>query len=364
MDSKRLISLDAFRGFTVAAMILVNYPGTWTNIYAPLRHAEWNGITPTDLIFPFFLFIVGVSIAFAYTKQLTANAPMRQVYTKLVFRAIKIYAVGIILNLIPDFNFAELRYAGVLQRIAVVFLACGILFLTTQWKTQVIVAATILVGYCMAMMLIPTPGYPTAMLEPGINLAAWVDGQWMPGKLWHQTWDPEGILSTFPAMATTIIGMLTGTFLLGSKTWEQKVVLLMVMGFAVTIIGSVWGWFFPINKNLWTSSFVLFTGGLALMTLGALIYLVDVLAHKKWVSVGVAFGSNAIAIYVLAALLGTVLYGINLGDKSASSHLLHFCIHQLHFSSELASFTVATVFVGLNYVAAYILYRKKIFIKL
>jgi predicted acyltransferase len=364
MDSKRLISLDAFRGFTVAAMILVNYPGSWGYIYAPLRHAEWNGITPTDLIFPFFLFIVGVSIAFAYTKQLNANAPLRQVYTKLVIRALKIFAVGLILNLIPDFNITELRYAGVLQRIAVVFLACGILFLATRWKTQIIVAATILVGYCMAMMLIPTPGYPTAMLEPGINLAAWVDGQWLPGKLWHQTWDPEGILSTLPAMATTIMGMLTGIFLLGNKTWEQKVVALMVVGFAVTIAGYVWGWFFPINKNLWTSSFVLFTGGLALMTLGALIYLVDVLAHKKWVSIGVAFGSNAIAIYVLAALLGIVLYGIDLGDKSASSHLLIFLIDQLHFSNELASLTVALLFVALNYVVAHILHRKKIFIKL
>jgi predicted acyltransferase len=363
MESKRLLSLDVFRGLTIAAMILVNNPATWSHIYAPLRHAEWNGITPTDLIFPFFLFIVGVSIALAYTKLLTLGQPLAKVYRKLVFRALKIFAVGILLHLIPDFNFAELRYAGVLQRIALVFLVCGFLFLKTTPKTQIITGAVILIAYWLAMSFIPTPGYPAAMLEPGCNLAAWADSRWLPGKLWNQTWDPEGLISTLPAMVTTISGMLTGTFILGKKNWEQKVVYLMISGFLLTIAGSVWGWFFPINKNLWTSSYVLLTSGLAAMTLGTLIYIVDVIKLHRWFKFGIVYGSNAIAIYVLASVLGLVFYNINIGNTSLNMHFFN-TLTQIGISANMASLLYALLYVALNYVPAYLLYKYKIFIKL
>jgi predicted acyltransferase len=364
MEINRLISLDAFRGFTIAAMILVNYPGTWEHVYAPLLHADWHGITPTDLIYPFFLFIVGVAIAYAYTKRIAAGAPMKEIYIKLITRTLKIFAVGIFLNLYPDFNFAELRYPGVLQRIAIVFLICGLLFLNTSWRTQAVVGVAILIGYWLAMTLIPTPGYERAMLEPGQNLAAWIDSRFLPGKMWQGTWDPEGILSTFPAVVTTISGMLAGAFLLGKMTWEQKVIRLMVAGFVLTIAGVVWGWAFPINKNLWTSSYVLFTSGLALLTLGASIFMVDMLGHKKWTMFGVIYGSNAITVYVLAGLLYPLFYDIKFFGASFNTHFFDLFSNTLGLAPKFVSMMYALFFVGVNFIPAYILYRQKIFIKL
>lgn len=363
MESKRLISLDAFRGFTIMAMILVNNPGSWSEIYGPLEHAAWNGLTPTDLIFPFFLFIVGVSIAFAYTKLLDSSTPLKAVYKKLVFRSVKIFAVGILLSLIPDFDFENLRYAGVLQRIAIVFLICGFMFLKTNWRTQLITAIVILVTYWLAMTLIPTPGYSSAILEPGKNLAAWIDLQLLPGKLWNETWDPEGLLSTLPSVSTATIGMLTGSFLLSKKTWEQKVNYMLVAGFMLTIIGYIWSWGFPLNKNIWSSSFVLVTSGLALMTLASLIFLVDVLGYKTWTTFGVVYGSNAIAIYVLSNLLGIVFYRINVGDTSLNQHFFNL-LSSIGSTQKFASMMCAIVFVAINFIPAYILHQRKIFIKL
>jgi predicted acyltransferase len=171
-ETNRLISLDAFRGFTIAAMIMVNYPGSWSHVYPPFLHADWHGLTPTDLIFPFFIFIVGVSIALAYSKRLASGVPKKPMYRKILFRALKIFLVGLLLWLFPKFDFDNIRYAGVLQRIAIVFFASALLFLNTRWKTQAIVATVLLAGYWLAMILIPTPGYEEPMLEPGANLAA------------------------------------------------------------------------------------------------------------------------------------------------------------------------------------------------
>src|SRR5690554_6628233 len=167
LQNTRLISLDAMRGFTIAAMVLVNFPGSWQHVYPQLLHADWNGLTPTDLVFPFFLFIVGVSITLAYSRRLDAGANKREMYQKILIRSLKIYAVGMILNLIPDFNFTDLRWTGVLHRIAVVFFVCAMLFLNTDWKTQAWTAAVILIGYWLAMVLVPTPGLGTVSLEPG-----------------------------------------------------------------------------------------------------------------------------------------------------------------------------------------------------
>jgi predicted acyltransferase len=363
MEIKRLISLDALRGITIAAMILVNYPGSWDHIYAPLGHAAWNGITPTDLIFPFFLFIVGVSIAFAYSRQLEAGKPFNKMVGKIITRSLKIFVVGLLLNLYPDLNFADVRIAGVLQRIAVVFLVCAILFLKTSVKTQWIVGGVLLVGYWLTMTLIPTPGFDTAMLEPGKNLAATIDSKILPGKMWQGTWDPEGLFSTIPALVTAISGMIAGKLLLGNKSWDQKVIYLLIAGFVLTIAGSVWSWFFPINKNLWTSSYVLFTSGLALLCLGTLIYLIDVLKYTKWTSFGIIYGSNAITIYVLAALLSPVFYGLNVGGQSLNNHFITMAINA-GIDAKFASMVYALLFVGINFIPALILYKKKIFIKL
>lgn len=366
MENKRLLSLDAFRGFTIAAMILVNFPGNEENVFSPLQHTHWNGISFTDLIAPFFLFIVGVAISFAYTKRLEAGISAKSMYGKLFSRALKIFAVGMLLNLlgiIGNFSFEEIRWTGTLHRIAIVFLVCGLLFLHSGWKVQAITAGVILICYWLAMTLIPTPGYDQAMLEPGVNLAAWVDSKFMPGKMWQGTWDPEGILSTFPSIVTGITGMLAGTILLLKKTQEFKVMVLFTLGFITAIIGVVWSWVFPLNENLWTSSFVLFTSGLASMTLAGSIFLVDMLNYRKIADFGIVYGSNAIAVYVLADILAQLFYGLAISGAPLNEHFFNF-FTSFGLAPKIASMTYALIYVGINFIPAYILYRKKIFIKL
>src|SRR5690606_33957292 len=272
----RLLSLDAMRGFTIAAMILVNYPGSWQYIYPPLEHAEWNGLTPTDLVFPFFLFIVGVSITLLLSRMLEKNTPRSALYKKIVIRSIKIFAVGIILSLIPNFDFGNIRIAGVLQRISIVFLICSFIFLSTSVRFQVWLGVFILVVYWLVMTLVPTPGVGEVSLEKGVNLAAWVDSVLLPGRMWQGTWDPEGILSTFPAIVTGITGLLAGHLLLSKRTPNEKANILLVCGFASLVAGYIWGLTFPVNKNLWSSSYVLVTSGLASLTLGTMYYVVDI----------------------------------------------------------------------------------------
>jgi predicted acyltransferase len=366
METRRLLSLDAFRGFTIAAMILVNFPGNGDNVFFQLEHTIWNGISFTDLIAPFFLFIVGVAIAFAYTKRIEAGITPKSLYSKLFSRAFKIFAVGMFLNLlgiIDNFSFAELRWTGTLHRIAIVFLVCGLLFLHTSWKTQAITGAVLLIGYWLAMTLIPTPGYEKAMLEPGINLAAWVDSKFLPGKMWQDTWDPEGILSTFPSFVTGITGMLAGTLLLSRQTLEFKVMSLFTIGFVTAITGVAWSWVFPMNENLWTSSFVLFTSGLAAMTLAGSIFLIDILKYGKFADFGIIYGSNAITVYVLADILAIFFYGISIGGASLNDHFFN-ALTTAGIAPKIASAAYALIFVGINFIPAYLLYRKNVFIKL
>lgn len=362
-QNERLISLDAFRGFTIAAMIMVNNPGSWSHVYAPLLHKSWHGITVTDLIFPFFLFIVGVSIALAYSKRVDAGVPKGVMINKIVWRSAKIFAVGIFLNLFPSFDFAELRVTGVLQRISIVFLVCAILFLTVRWKKQAIIGGSILIIYWLAMVLIPTPGYDKPMLEPGVNLAAWLDSFLLPGKMWQKTWDPEGLLSTLPAFTTGITGMLAGTLLVSKKTREEKIIWLFTAGFIALAIGHVWSWFFPLNKNIWTSSFVMVTSGLASLTLATSMYLVDVVGFRKVAYPGVVFGSNAITVYVLAGVLGDLFSGLPLGGVTLKQHFMDL-LAQTGFEPKFASFLFALLYIGVFYIPAWILYKKKIFIKL
>jgi predicted acyltransferase len=365
-DSGRLISLDAFRGITIAAMILVNFPGNEENVYAPLNHTHWNGITPTDLIAPFFLFIVGVAIAFSYTKRLDSGISPSRMYPKLIWRSVKIFAVGMFLNilgLLPDFNIADIRYTGTLHRIAIVFLVCGFIFLKTSWKTQVVIAAVILIGYWLAMNLIPTPGYGRVMLEPDHNLAQWIDNKYMPGKLYREVWDPEGILSTFPSIVTGITGMLAGKLLLSIKSQEYKVMWLFLTGFISTIIGVVWNWVFPLNENIWTSSFVLFTSGLASMTLAASIFVVDILKYRKGARFGVIYGSNAISIYVLADIFALFFYVIRFDGISLNERFFNF-FTSVGGAPKFVSMIYALMYVGVLFIPAYLLYNRKIFIKL
>ena len=365
-QTNRLISLDVFRGITIAAMVLVNNPGSWSTVYPPLLHAKWNGCTPTDLIFPFFVFIVGVSIVLAYTKRLSQGASHSHLIKKLVFRAFKIFILGVFLNGFPYFDFTDIRIPGVLQRIALVFLVCGLLFIKTKWKTQAIIGVVLLLLYWFLMTVVPVPGVGPANLEPTTNLGAWLDNLLLGGHLWRQSevWDPEGLLSTMPAVVTGICGMLTGHLLSANLDKNLKVIWLFVAGSLSIFIGLVWDIYFPINKMLWTSAYVLYTAGIALEILALIYWFVDVKGYSTGTKPFIAYGSNAITLYVLSGLISKILGMIQVGESS-----LHAWIYQNLFLSWLGDYFASFMFalttqVLFLLIIAWWLHKKKIFIKL
>ncbi len=361
----RIEALDIFRGITMAGMILVNDPGIATNIYAPLEHATWNGITPTDFIFPSFIFIVGVSVVLSLSGQLQKGVAKKTIIVKICKRAVTLYLIGLFLSILPTFNLALLRYTGVLQRISLVFFCCSLLYLFTSRTFQIRLAIFILIAYFLLMTLLPVPGYGYAILEPGKNLAAWVDSFLLPGKMYQGTWDPEGVLSSFTAVVTGIIGMLTGHFLLSRQTAERKIIWLFFSGFISFVIANGWHWFFPINKNLWTSSFVLYMAGLDCMILASLYFLVDMLGVKKWATFAKVFGSNAIAAYLVSEFIYDIIY-FKVGGIHGTSlnDIIIRAVIPSGLSLEMISFIWALLYVVLCFIPVYILYKKKIFLKI
>ena len=369
--SNRLQSLDAFRGITIAAMILVNNPGTWGNVYAPLLHAKWWGITPTDMIPSAFLFIVGVSIAFAYTKRKKTGSPSRQVHSKIIVRSLKIFLVGMCLNLfalIPDMDFEMLRWTGTLHRIAFVFLCCGLLFLHTSWRIQVLIGAAILLAYYAVLVFIPVPGYGCVKLDPGINIAHWIDQHLLPGRMWQGNWDPEGILANISSIVSGLTGMLAGAYLLSSACWERKVINLFFAGGLAIITGIMWGWgsILGVSASLWSPAYVLISSGFAASLLAACIYVIDILGknNNPAVRFSVIYGMNAIAVYVLADLLSPLFYMIKFGGLPLNDWFIHLMSDVLIFTPKFASMCYAIFYVFICFIPVYFLYRKRIFIKL
>ncbi len=363
LQIKRLVSLDALRGFTIAAMIVVNYPGSEDHVFFTLRHTIWNGLSFTDQVAPYFLFFVGASIAFAYSKRIGEGISRSTLYKKIFFRSLKIYAVGMILNLMPDFNFHTIRWTGTLQRIAVVFFICAIIYLNTNWKQQAWIAALLLVSYWLALTCIPTPGFGKVMLDPGANLVAWFDSKFLPGTMWRGTWDPESILSTVTSVATCITGMLAGRLMLSEKSPQEKVNYLMTAGVFSAIAGYFWGLAFPVNENLWTSSFVLVTSGFAALLFGAFYFLVDIKGKTRGTKPGIIFGANAITIYFLADVWALIFYEFKFGGSSLNEKFVEG-LTSAGADTRFASLLYALLFVCINFIPAWLLYRKKIFIKL
>jgi len=361
--SPRLISLDALRGFTIALMIIVNFPGSEDSVFFTLRHTEWNGLSLTDQVAPFFLFIVGVSIVFAFSKRLNDGSPRAGLYRKIVFRALKIFAVGLFLNLMPTFDLPEIRWTGTLQRIAIVYLVCAILFLNTNWKQQAWIAAFLLVAYWLVLTCVPTPGAGKVMLDPGVNIVAWVDSKWMPGRMWRGTWDPESILTSVTSVVSGITGMLAGRLLLSNYSPNEKVNYLMVAGVISAAAGYFWGLAFPVNENLWTSSFVLVTSGFAALLFATFYFLVDIKGRTGGMFPGLVFGANAITVYFLADVLALFFYGARFGGSTLNTHAMHAMTHT-GLDARLASLLYASFFVCMNFIPAWVLYRKKVFIKL
>ena len=303
----RLLSLDVFRGLTVMAMILVNNPGDWGHIYWPLEHAEWNGWTPTDLIFPSFLFIVGVSLVCALAGAKATAAPRGPVLARVARRAAILFGLGVLTSLYPHFDFATVRIMGVLQRIALVFLGCSAIYLTTNWRTQVLILIALLVGYAALLQLVPVPGVGPASLAPTTNLGAWLDRRVLTEPhLWKQsrTWDPEGLLGTLPALGTGLLGVLAAQWLRRpAASPGRRAGGLAAAGVGAVALGQLWSGWFPINKALWTSSYVLFAGGLALLMLAGLYWLCDVRGARRWAAPAVVYGVNAITVFFLSAIL-------------------------------------------------------------
>ncbi len=362
-QAKRLISLDALRGFTIAAMIVVNYPGSENSVYFTLRHTVWNGLSFTDQVAPYFLFFVGASIVLAYSKRLDAGEARNSLYKKIFFRSLKIYAVGMFLNLMPEFDFHNIRWTGTLQRIAIVFFISAIIYLNTNWKQQAWIAAVLLLLYWLALTCIPTPGTGKVMLDPGVNIVAWIDTKFLPGKMWRGTWDPESILTNITSVVSCITGMLAGRLMLSDKSPNEKVNYLMTAGVFSAIAGYFWGLAFPVNENLWTSSFVLVTSGFAALLFGAFYFIVDIKGRTRGTLPGIIFGANAITIYFLADVWALLFYeakfgGVTLNDKFVNG------LSNAGTDPRLASLLYALLFVGINFIPAWLLYRKKIFIKL
>jgi predicted acyltransferase len=377
-SGKRLVSLDFFRGATVAAMILVNNPGSWSHIYGPLKHAAWHGWTPTDLIFPFFLFIVGVSIVLAFTKARSKGAEDSDLLSKTLIRAAKIFGLGLALSafpyltFIPDFglhqNLIDIRIPGVLQRIAICYAIGAILFLYTKPKTQMITLGSLLIGYWALMELIPVPGFGAGAINTADgNLAAYIDQQVFGNHMWKENWDPEGLLSTFPAIGTTLIGIWTGRMLMSKQESEaSRTLQFFVWGFILIIIGYAWSWLFPINKNIWTSSYTLFTGGQAMCIFGLSYWYIDVKEKQKFTEWGVAFGLNAITVFFLSGIIARVFNMIAF-TYGGESYTLKGWIYDVVLSSVAspinASIMYAVIWIFLFYLLAMWMKKKNIIIK-
>lgn len=422
MTKERLISLDVFRGFTILLMTIVNNPGSWAAIYPPLAHAKWHGCTPTDLVFPFFIFIMGSAIPFAMpTKQFDYT-----VFNKIIVRSLRIFCLGLFLNyfskiellglegisllllrliitfavayaLLGNFSlkvktylvfgifaillilaygqieaFQEVRIPGVLQRIGIVYFFISLLYLKTNLKTQLLAAASILLGYWIVMAFVPVPGFGAANFEKGTNLAAWLDNLVLKGHLWSvsKTWDPEGILSTLPAVATGILGMFIGQ-ILNLKIQQTEILKkIAAVGFALLIAGLLWSLLFPLNKSIWTSSYVLYTAGIATLCLTVLYFLIDIANYKKWTKLFLIWGVNPMIVFFFSGIIPRVLSSITIQNPKIASEQINlqsyfykFCIVPVFSYPMNASLTFAVLYAIFWSLILWVFYKNKLIFK-
>lgn len=363
---ERLRSLDVLRGLTIFGMIVVNTPGN-TESYLQLDHAPWNGCTLADLVFPFFLFIAGISIVFSLSRRLESGRT-EGLAAKILRRSAVIFGLGLFLNAIPNYHPSTIRIMGVLQRIAVCYAAGSLLFLRTGLKTQLAAAAAVLAGYWAVMTYIPVPGFGPGVLTKDGSLASFIDRAVLGAHVYRQgTYDPEGLLSTIPALATILLGIFAGRWLMTSRDAKTKIFGMLAVGGLAVIAGRLWGLWFPINKALWTSSYVLYTAGLALFALAACYFLVDVLGWDRWGKPFEIYGMNAIAAYVLPILLlkFLVLYKLDVPGGEPLQLRLWLCGHV--FGGWLSPLNASAAF-AFSYAFLWLipfayLHRKKIFLK-
>jgi predicted acyltransferase len=354
--TSRLSSVDAFRGLTMAGMVIVNNPGTWDAIYWPLEHAEWHGWTPTDLIFPFFVFLVGVSLTLS---RQTLSAPA----SRILRRGAIIIGLGLFMAGFPYFNPHRWRIPGVLQRIGLCYLAAAFVYRRTRRPVVIAaIVAALLVGYWFVMTTFGD-------LTPDGNVGARIDRALMDGHLWSQskTWDPEGLLSTVPAIATALLGILAGLWLGSTASPERKVNVLALAGAAFVAAGEALHPLFPINKNLWTSSYVLLTAGAAAILLAACMYLIDVRGARNWCRPLVVLGQNAITLFVVSGLIAKLLIIIPARASDGSASTLQGVIYERAFEwihpEKVASLVFALVFLALMYALCHLMHKRGIYLR-
>ena len=373
-SNARLLSLDVFRGATIAGMMLVNNPGDWGHIYPPFEHAAWNGWTYTDTIFPFFLWIVGVAMTFSFAKRIERGADTKRLALHVLARSASIVGIGLFLNGFPfgllfghDFSFATMRFPGVLQRIGICYLVAGLVVLKTSWRQQAWIILGLLVVYWLAMFLIPVPGYGPGVLDPKGNLCWYIDSNLFGRHTWSGApvpgFDPEGIFSTLPAIATTLFGVLTGHLLRSPRSKDDKVILMFVAGDVLLFAGMVMDNWLPINKNMWTSSYAVFMAGLAMNILGLLYWIIDTKGYVRWAKPFAIYGLNAITMFVLAGLFGRLGWIIKLHDAAGNVITLKTWYYHLFFTPiagpMVASFLHSLAWVVGLYLIAWIMYKKK-----
>lgn len=396
---ERLLSLDAFRGMTVAAMLLVNDPGNWSHVYPPLQHAAWHGWTPTDLIFPFFLFIAGMTTQLSLGARRARGDDERAIRAQIVRRGALIFLFGFLVNGFPFFTWNDVpgiadpslldrvldrlqhwRVMGVLQRIGLAYTGAALLSQRTTVRQQITIIAALLFGYWFVMTLLPVPGEGTigALLldTPGRTMAAWVDRttldwtRWGLGNhLWasSRTWDPEGVLSTVPAIGTAMIGSLAGRWIGERLPLTERLAGLSAAGALAMVVGLMWHWTFPINKSLWTSSYVLFSAGMAALALATVMWIVDVQKARRWTKPFVIYGVNPIIAFVGSAVMARCIYSIFKADLDGRRVSLQAAIHETLFATWLsptnASLAFAVSFVLLWLAILTLLYRRGIILK-
>jgi predicted acyltransferase len=379
---KRLLSLDVLRGLTIAFMIMVNNNGG-RGAWRQMNHAAWNGFTATDLVFPTFLFIVGVTTVFAIQARLARGATRRQLAAHTVIRAAVLFAFGIIVNGFPEYHLAHLRFYGVLQRIAICYLIVGLFYLWDQRvSTKIALLCAALIGYWVLVrwVLVPGAGMPVRdipFLDKDQNIVAWLDRHLMPGHLYedwttHNVRDPEGLLSDIPALGTTLLGLLTGLWLRAQRSVKAKALGLIAGAATCLALGYLWSIWFPLNKKMWTSSFVLASAGwsLAILALAYWICEYKVWCRKGW-SKGLAwpwvvFGSNAIVAYMISELLGSAIEMIHFTVDDDETNPVAYA--QQHFFAHIpnagwAAFAYSVSYAALCFAPVWLLYRKKIFLK-
>ena len=364
----RLVALDAFRGAIIALMVVVNDPGSGRDAYGPLQHAQWNGWTITDVVFPSFLWIIGVAITLSLAKRMEAGVPRGQLFGQVLRRGAILFALGLLVYLFPSFDFSTMRVLGVLQRLAICYVIASAIYLTTGIRGQVVWIVSLLASYWLLMTLVPVPGCGTGRLDVDCNLAHYVDRIVLGRHNYHstKTWDPEGIVSTLPSIATALLGIMAGHILRLKRDLSERTTWMFFAGSLLLSAGLICDIWLPINKKLWTSSFALFMAGLDFILLAMSVWWIDGMGRQRSVRPLIVMGMNAIAIYMAAEILDITLGSVHLQSGGAGISL-HTWLYQNLFapiaSPANASLLYSLVYVGLMFLLAYWMYRRHWFVR-